>query len=193
MAHSRPVGAQTSKTRAVLLDCAERLMLDEGYAAVTYRSVAAEAEVTAGTVQYYFPTLDELFIALVRDRSKQSLKKLVADLRTNHPLRAVWNYASDTAAAGLTAELMALANHRKCIRSEMAETGMQARELVMSALDEAPGNYAFPQEVARPEVLVFLMTSTPRMIVMEEAAGISMSHAEVVDFIDRYLDTVERS
>ena len=41
MARQRRVGAETSETRAALLDSAERLMLDEGYASVTYRRVAA--------------------------------------------------------------------------------------------------------------------------------------------------------
>ena len=36
----RRVGAETSETRATLLDRAEEVMLDEGYAAVTYRHLA---------------------------------------------------------------------------------------------------------------------------------------------------------
>ena len=55
MASTRRVGAETSKTRDLLLDCVERLMLDTGYAGVSYRAVAAKAGVTAGLVQYYFP------------------------------------------------------------------------------------------------------------------------------------------
>ena len=41
MAATRRVGTLTSKTRALLLDVTEQLMLDEGYAAVSSRSVAA--------------------------------------------------------------------------------------------------------------------------------------------------------
>ena len=40
MAATRRVGTLTSKTRALLLDVTEQLMLDEGYAAVSSRSVA---------------------------------------------------------------------------------------------------------------------------------------------------------
>jgi len=43
MASPRRVGAETSKTRDVLLDCVERLMLETGYASVTYRAVATKA------------------------------------------------------------------------------------------------------------------------------------------------------
>ncbi|UGQ11012.1 TetR/AcrR family transcriptional regulator [Yinghuangia sp. ASG 101] len=190
MSTTRRVGAGKSKTRATLLDCTERLMLDEGYAAVTYRNVAAKAGVTPGLVQYYFPALDDLFLALIRDRTEVSLSKLAADLRRDHPLRAVWNYANDRASAALIAELMALGNHRKQIQDEIAEGGRKARELALAALAGTSKDYAF-REVASPDVLVFLMTSTPRMIVMEEAAGIATAHAETVDYIERYLDHVE--
>ena len=40
---SRRIGAPDSKTRALLVDAAEALLLDEGYAAVTSRRVAAKA------------------------------------------------------------------------------------------------------------------------------------------------------
>src|SRR5689334_12810669 len=72
MAAPRRIGAETSKTRAVLLDRAEELMIEEGYAAVTYRVLAARAGVTGGLVQYYFPTLDDLFVALLERRSERN-------------------------------------------------------------------------------------------------------------------------
>jgi AcrR family transcriptional regulator len=191
MGTPRRVGAETSKTRAVLLDCTERLMVDEGYAAVTYRNVAAQAGVTPGLVQYYFPALDDLFVALVRDRAERGLKKLIRQLRTDRPLRALWQYVNHRASAALTAELTALANHRKAIQAEIAQAGDKARELALAALEERAEDYAFLGEQVSPKVLVFLMTSTPRMVVMEEAAGMTNAHAETIEFFERYLDRVE--
>ena len=43
MASTRRIGAESSETRAALLDAAERLMLEHGYAAVTSRRVAGAA------------------------------------------------------------------------------------------------------------------------------------------------------
>ena len=43
MASPRRIGAPDAKNRTVLLDAAESLMLEEGYAAVTSRRVAAQA------------------------------------------------------------------------------------------------------------------------------------------------------
>lgn len=191
MASPRRVGTATSKTRTLLLNSAEQLMLREGYAAVTYRSLAARAGVTAGLVQYYFPTLDDLFVAVVRRRTEQALERLAEAFRSDQPLRAVWEYASDKAAAALTAEFMALANHRKKIRAEIAESGEQVRRLALRALSGRSERPGFLREPVSYEVLVFLMTSIPRMIVMEEAVGMSTAHAEMVDFVERYLDRVE--
>jgi AcrR family transcriptional regulator len=188
---SRRVGAATSKTRLLLLDRTERLLLQQGYAAVSYRALAVSAGVTAGLVQYYFPTLDDLFIAVVRRRTQQALDAIADGLRAGPPLRALWKYASDRTGAALTAELMALANHRKVIRTELAEAGERIRGLVIEALSATTADYELSREKISPEVLVFLMTSIPRMIVMEAAVGMSTSHDATTEAVERYLDRVE--
>lgn len=191
MTTPRRVGAETSKTRAALLDSAEKLMLSEGYAAVTYRGVASRAGVTSGLVQYYFPTLDDLFLALVRRRTDQTLGVLVEALRTDHPLRALWEFSNNWTAGALIAELTALANHRKKIRAEIAAVGEKVRELTLEALSRSSNDYTVPLGRVPAEVLVFLVTSSPRMVIMEQSVGMSTSHAETIDFVERYLDKVE--
>ncbi|ABW16425.1 transcriptional regulator, TetR family [Parafrankia sp. EAN1pec] len=191
MTTPRRVGAETSKTRAALLDSAERLMLSEGYAAVTYRGVASRAGVTSGLVQYYFPTLDDLFLALVRRRTDQTLGVLVEALRTDHPLRALWEFSNNWTAGALITELTALANHRKKIRTEIAAVGEKVRELTLEALSRSSNDYTVPLGRVPAEVLVFLVTSSPRMVIMEQSVGMSTSHAETIDFVERYLDKVE--
>jgi AcrR family transcriptional regulator len=191
MTTPRRAGAETSKTRASLLDSAERLMLDEGYAAVTYRQVASKAGVTPGLVQYYFPAQDDLFIALVRRRTEQTVGAFVQALQTDQPLRALWEFSYDRTAATLIAELMALANHRKAIQAEIAAVGEKVRELTLEALVRSPNDYSRPLGPVSPEVLVFLMTSSPRMIHIEGSVGMSTSHTEAADFLEGYLDEVE--
>ncbi|HEY6427499.1 MAG TPA: helix-turn-helix domain-containing protein, partial [Acidimicrobiales bacterium] len=75
MTTNRRIGAETSKTRTVLLDAAEKLMLEEGYAAVTSRRVAAAAGLKPQLVHYYFRTMDDLFLALFRRRAEQGLER----------------------------------------------------------------------------------------------------------------------
>src|SRR3954454_22842948 len=96
---SRRVGAETSKTRDALLDCVEKMMLEDGYASVTYRALATRAGVTPSLVQYYFPSLDDIFIAAIKRYSERNLRSLTEALerRAEDPLRAVWEFSWEEA------------------------------------------------------------------------------------------------
>ncbi|MBV8930828.1 MAG: helix-turn-helix transcriptional regulator, partial [Mycobacteriaceae bacterium] len=56
MASERRIGAPDAKNRVVLLDAAEQLLLEDGYAAVTSRRVAERAGLKPQLVHYYFRT-----------------------------------------------------------------------------------------------------------------------------------------
>jgi TetR/AcrR family transcriptional repressor of nem operon len=193
MATPRRVGAETSKTRDLLLDSVERLMLDDGYAAVTYRAVAAKAGVTAGLVQYYFPTLDDIFVAAIRRRSEQSLERLSAALETrpDEPLRVLWEYSRDEATAALTSEFLALGNHRKSIRSQIAEVTEQIRRLQLDAISHLTEKTVVALDELSPEALLFLVTGIPKLVLLEAGVGISTSHGAIVGSFERYLDAAE--
>ena len=101
---ARRVGAETSKTRDLLLECVEKMMLDEGYASISYRALAAKAGVTPSLVQYYFPALDDIFIAAIRRYAERNLDILARALqsRAEDPLRALWEYSWDEATSALS-------------------------------------------------------------------------------------------
>ncbi len=192
MASPRRVGSDTSKTHAAILDSAEQLMLDRGYAAVTYRNVAAKAGVYAGLVSYYFPTLDELFLALLRRRSERNLERLVESLDKDPdvPLRVVWEFNTDETSAALMMEFLALANHRKSIKAEIAEVTRRARKLQLDALTLRWPQYELPDKLT-PGTLLFLMATVPKMMLLEESVGISASHDDTLRLVKHYLDVVE--
>ena len=62
---------RTRATRAQLLDAAEQLMLEEGYAAVTSRRVGRKAGISPQLVHYYFRTMDDLFLEVFRRRAEE--------------------------------------------------------------------------------------------------------------------------
>jgi len=192
MAAPRRVGAETSKTRDLLLDGVERLMLEEGYAAVTYRAVAAKAGVTSGLVQYYFPTLDDIFVAAIRRRSGQNLARLTEALAsTNQPLRVLWEYSREESAAAFTTEFLALGNHRKSIRAVIAEVTEQVRQLQLDAVRKATADTSVTIGELSPDALLFLVTGIPKLVRLEEGVGVSTAHVEVVKAFEKYLDEVE--
>ena len=193
MTTPRRVGAETSKTRDLLLDCAEQLMVAEGYPAVTYRALAAKAEVTAALVQYYFPTRDDIFIAAIRRRSAQNLERLRRGLEKNpdEPLRVLWRFSQDESTAALTTEFLAIGNHRPAIREEIAKATNDARRVQLEGLRafaNATGTAAIELPV---EALLFLVTGTTRLIRLEEGVGVSTTHAEVLRAFESFLDATE--
>ena len=73
MASARRIGAPDAKNRLVLLDAAEQLLIDEGYAAVTSRRVAEKAGLKPQLVHYYFRTMDDLFLEVFRRYADQGM------------------------------------------------------------------------------------------------------------------------
>ena len=88
-------------------------MLEEGYAAVTSRRVAAHAGLKPQLVHYYFRTMDDLFLAAYRRRAEQGLERLSQAIVSPQPLWALWDLSRDPRGTALTMEFVALANHRK--------------------------------------------------------------------------------
>lgn len=189
----RRVGSATSKKRDEILDAVERLMAREGYAAVSYRAVATKAGVTSGLVQYYFPTLDDLFIAAIRRRSGQNLQRLAAALaaRPDEPLRVLWEYSQEESTAAITTEFLALGNHRKSIASEIAQVSEQVRRLQVDALARHLPADDIDLDGLSPDALLFLVTGVPKLIRLEEGVGLTSTHAEVIRFFEDYLDATE--
>jgi len=192
MASPRRVGTETSETRALLLDRAEELMLEEGYAAVTYRVLAARAGVTGGLVQYYFPNLDDLFLALLGRRSERNVERLHETLasRPDETLRIVWEFSTDETSAALLTEFLALANHRKSIRAAIHEVIERTRNAQLQVLSERWDHYPDLRALS-PEAVLFLLHGIPKMVMLEEAVGMSSGHREVLELVERRLDALE--
>lgn len=168
-------------------------MLEEGYASVTYRRVAAKAGVTSGLVQYYFPTLDDLFIGLLRRRTGRNLEKLKETLesRPERPLRTLWEYSRDETTAALMTEFIALGNHRKAIRTETAEVIDRFREVECRAVAQAWSRYGVPEEKIHPDAALFILLGIPKLVLMESDLGVSVGHKEVLALVERVLDRLE--
>ena len=184
-------GSESSETRSLLLDTTERVMRKDGYAAVSSRRIAAEAGVTAALVHYYFGTIDDLFLAVLRRRGEQQLERQERFLQSDQPLRALWDWSLEPAGTRLIMEFMALANHRKAIRREFAAYADRFRAAQLQAL--APHFEAIgldPTETP-PEAVLVLIASVSRTLVMERALGMHIGLDETVELIERQLTRLE--
>ncbi|RDH78376.1 TetR/AcrR family transcriptional regulator [Mycolicibacterium moriokaense] len=191
MASERRIGAPDAKNRTVLLDAAERLMLEDGYAAVTSRRVAERAGLKPQLVHYYFRTMGDLYLAVFRRRAEQGLAAQAAALESDQPLWALWRYSSDPRITAFTVEFMALASHRHELRAEFARYGEVFRERERAAIAEALGRYGIETSEVPPVVWAVFATSLSRVLVMETALGMSAGHSETLAFVEEWLRQLE--
>lgn len=191
MASARRIGAPDAKNRIVLLDAAEQLMVDEGYAAVTSRRVAEHAGLKPQLVHYYFRTMDDLFLAVFRRRAEEGLAVQAKALDSPQPLWALWRFGTDPGATRLTMEIMGLANHRKALRAEIGHYAERFREEQTKAMTAALRRYGVDASEVPPIVWTIFATSVSRVMVMEQALGMSAGHAEVIEFCEGWLRRLE--
>ena len=189
MTTARRIGAEDSATRAALLDAAQALMVEEGYAAVTSRRVAARAGLKPQLVHYYFRTMDDLFVALVHRGAEQSRERQAAALASDQPLWALWELNTDPAGRTVITEMAALANHRKDLRAEIATLARALREEQIAVLTPVLERYGMLDPLT-PEAFVTLANALGQTLVMEEALGLdagpAAARALVEDLLTRY-------
>lgn len=70
-----------------ILHAARRRFLIEGVDGASLRAVARDAETSIGMVYYYFPTKDDLFLAVVEEVYERLLADLVVALSPEKPVR----------------------------------------------------------------------------------------------------------
>ena len=180
---SRRRGAEGSATRAALLQAAEKLIRDEGYAALTSRTLADRLNLSRQIVHYYFKSIDELLIALVQHRAARALARLETTADSLEPLRAVWEICSDPDQAALSLELNALAHRRPAVRAEVKKFAEQFREIQTRSLIrhlQARGI----RPAMEPIVATILLTSLSQILALETQIDITLGHEQTLEFVD---------
>jgi AcrR family transcriptional regulator len=174
-------------SRARLVEAAEQLMREDGYAAVTSRRVAGKAGLKPQLVHYYFTTMDDLFLAVLQRGIEQNNEILSRALASSRPLQALWEFASDPRTAVMSAEFAALANHRKSIRAEIAGYGRQLRSAQIGTIARVLKANGVRRDVCPPAALAIIMDLVARGLVSELALGMSRGHAETIALVKRHL------
>lgn len=184
MATNRRWGPQNSETRTVLLDAAEQIMREDGYAAVTSRQLARSAGLSPQIVYYYFKTMDDLFEAVFLRFAEYFLAAIDEAARSEEPLIAIWELSSNPSRGIIMSELVALSNHRKGLRSLISEFGREyhARQAAIIAAElKARG---LDQSQWPPAVIAAAMENMARGFVFGQGFSIE-GHVDARDFITR--------
>jgi AcrR family transcriptional regulator len=189
----RRIGSTDSKTRLQLVDAAERLMLEEGYAAVTSRRVGQKAGLKPQLVHYYFRTMDDLFIEVFHRRAEENLTRIERTIAEGPSLRALWAFNNTLGGALFSIEFAALANHRKAIRAEVARYAERFRAVQLAALTSALSAAGIDEAQMPPIAGLLLMTGLGQILGIEQLLGVTAGHAETVAFINGSIARMEQT
>jgi AcrR family transcriptional regulator len=188
MDSSKRMGAKDSQTRTKLLDAAERLMLEEGYAAVTSRRVGQKAEISSQLVHYYFRTMDDLFLEVFRRRADEGFARFQHAIETQPSLRTIWSSLNDGSGSSFNLEFVALANHRKAIRAEIASYAERFRTMQIEAITAILAARGPLPEGITPAVVLVVMAGVSQLVALERALGVSGGHDEALAVVEQYLN-----
>jgi AcrR family transcriptional regulator len=183
--------ADDPTTRNAILDSAEALMVNEGYAAVTSRRVAAGAGVNSALVYYYFDTMDGLFIALFRRGADRSFDRLEETLSSPQPLWQFWDFIHDPSNSARTMEFIALANHRKAIQAEIADYSRRFRKRELELLTGVLEGHGLDPVRWPPASIVLSLSGISRFLLIEQAFGVDVGHADTIAVIEREIRALE--
>jgi len=191
MAQTRRPRASTQAKRERILDATEELILEGGYAAVTSRGVAGRVDMQAPHLHYYFPTIDDLMVAVLRRRSDGAVERMAAALDSDEPLRSWWRIVSDQRGTALFVELLAAANHRSALRAEIAAMAKAVRTVQVERLERLLGDYQLDPELFTPVLVAAAMQGLGFAVVTDQAAGHDTRPEEAAAAMDHLISVLE--
>jgi AcrR family transcriptional regulator len=188
---ARRMGPPGSTNWHAMLDGAEDILREEGYAALTSRRIAERIGVKQRLVYYYFQTMDDLIVETFRRLSLRELERLESARSSKRPLQEIWDVCIHTSDARLISEFMALANRSAGLRAEVIRyieesRAIQVKALTASLKRKAAGGIP-------PAGLALLATSVALSLNREAQLGIRAGHREIMAAIGQFLAKTEPS
>jgi AcrR family transcriptional regulator len=195
-----PTQPRRSATVEAFLDAAERLLVDVGYAGISTRRLAAEAGANQGLVHYYFGSMDELFVQVLERFTDRLVARQREMYATDAPFlekwRAAWSFQQEDLESGYSKiwmELQALSWSHPDLRPRIAHVNSEWRGVLREAFAHAADEYGLSEDEFPVEALVALTMTFSQGYAAERLEGIDEGHAELLAWIDQWLERLEKT
>jgi AcrR family transcriptional regulator len=178
----------------VFLDAAERLLVSVGHAGITTRALAEEANANHGLVHYYFGSMENLLARVLErftDRMIARQRGMYAE--PGVPFIQKWRTAmryldADREYQKVWYELQSLGWNRPELRERVAHVNSEWRAVLREAFAEAHERYGIDMPL---DALVSLVITFNEGIIFERLSGIEAGQAELLEWIDGWLQRRE--
>jgi len=182
--------APRAAAEEAFLDAAERLLVEVGYAGITTRRLAEEADANHGLVHYYFGSMENLLVRVLERFTERLVVRQRELYAAELPFIEKWRTAmrylveEDVAYQKVWLELQALAWNRPELRERVARVQGEWRAVLVEAFEHARVEHSIDVPVG---VLVTLVTTFNEGVILDRGLGISEGHAELLEWIERWL------
>jgi AcrR family transcriptional regulator len=192
MSETAPKTSARSAAEEALLDAAERLLVDVGYAGITTRRLAEEAGVNHGLVHYYFGSVENLLVRALERFTERMIERQRALYASDEPFVEKWRtamrylVAEDVTYEKVWLELQALAWNDEGLRDRLARVNAEWRAVLTEAFREPHRELGIEMPL---DALVSLVITFNVGIMVERLGGIETGHAELLHWIDGWLSS----
>jgi AcrR family transcriptional regulator len=182
-----------------LMDAAERLLYEVGYAGVTTRAVAEAAGVNHGLVHYYFGSMEELLTQTL-DRFVEQLAVALESLYADPHLTFAekwrlgarfWIDEPTSRFPKILLELLAMGWNRPELRTRLTEVHARFRGIFEHYFGQAMREYGLDESQFPLRVIVAAVTSFQLGLIVEGLSSVDEGHAELLDWIQLWVDELE--
>jgi AcrR family transcriptional regulator len=189
---TEPARQTTARVAAeeALLDAAERLLVEVGYAGITTRKLAEAAGVNHGLVHYYFGSNENLLVRALERFTERLIVRQREMYAADVPFIEKWRTAmryligEDVTYEKIWLELQALAWNNEAIRARLERVDAEWRAVLTDAFEEPHRELGIEIPL---DALVSLVITFNIGIMVERLGGIETGHAELLDWIDGWL------
>jgi AcrR family transcriptional regulator len=185
--------ARADATMAIM-DAAERLLVEVGYAGITTRKLADEAGVNPGLIHYYFGSMDDVFLRVLERFTSRLTERQAAMYAGDAPWIEKWRtamrYLVEDRANGyqkILYELFAMSWNKPEIRTRIARVNERWTETVADAVADGMRELGVDTRQFPAKAVTCLIVSFNKGIMLDGLTGFDYGHAELLDMIDQFL------
>jgi AcrR family transcriptional regulator len=192
-------GEARQQATVALVDAAEQLLFEVGYAGVTTRRVAAAAGVQHGLVHYYFGSMDELVTQTLErfvERLAEPLEALYADPGLTFADKwrigsQFWVTEPTSRFPKILMELLAMGWNTPSREPRLVEVHARFRAIFAHYFGQALRDYGLDETQFPLPIIVAAVTSSQLGMIVEGLSGVTDGHPELLAWIQTWLDGLE--
>lgn len=182
----RRMGPEDSETRAELVRVADQILEEEGVGAVTARRLSEALGLKRQIVHYYFHSIDDVIIAVIRGRGERYKAEVEQALGNSEPLHAIWAMHGDLMATAAIMEFTVLGLRREAIRAETSALIDLYRNMFARALEAELKRRGIAMK-GSVDALVAIVTQVRQTLALETALGARLGHDDEAELLERMI------